>query len=94
MPDQNPLPPTKAPPGNSSPKFHFKWWIVFVPLTLGLLLWIGQGLKPTFDWGDVLFFLHIANRDRFTELAVFMVLAIAFVIILKVVRDRDSGGQS
>ena len=62
---------------------EFRWGIVFVIAILLLLAWMASGARAGLSWDRVMDFLHVKNRERYTQLAV---LGVAICAILGIAR--------
>jgi hypothetical protein len=80
-----------AKPRRRTPRWQFRWWLLLVPLGVFLVFWLPRQLHGTSlsaPWEQVMDLLQIHDRDRFTELALLGLLAVAFVAIVRTLRGR------
>ena len=66
---------------------------VLVPAGILLLCWIIKGIEPAGTWEEVMDFLDIKNRERYTMLfclGLVVVAIIAIARILKPSRDEEN----
>jgi len=72
-------PQQKVEPPAPPPRRKFQWGWVLVPLAvLGMAYLLGH-TKPAVTWEQIMDFLHVHNRERYTML-LHLCLALTFVV--------------
>lgn len=64
---------------------EFRWGIIWVVAVLLLLAWLASGARAGLSWDRVMDYLHVKNKERYTQLAVLgctlcTILAIARIL--------------
>ena len=76
-------------PRKPKPKRRFRWAFVLVPAAVLLVLWIISGIEPAGSWDDVMDFLKVRNRERYTLLACLGLVIVAIAAIARIMRGPD-----
>jgi hypothetical protein len=85
---QNPG-PTQPPAGPPEPKYRFRWSVfVGVPLAICALLFVLNGIEPSFQFEDIMRRLHVFHEDHYVRLGCLAVVCITTLLILKSLRKR------
>ncbi len=92
-----PVPPQFRPPQQAyrrrrkqTRRRKFNWAFVLVPAAVLILLWIISGIEPAGTWDDVMDFLKVNNRERYTMLACLGLLCVAIVWIARIFgKDKE-----
>ncbi len=66
------------------PRTTVRWSVLLVPLAILFAAWVISGIQPAGTWKEVMDFLHVKNRERYTQLACLGVALIAIVAIARV----------
>ena len=85
-------PPMQQMPQAPSPKRRrrFRWELfVGLPLLLLALIWIYNSIEIGFSWDELLDKWDIADKPRFTALAILGVLACCVCAIARVLRSKE-----
>lgn len=89
-----PVPPQWQVPQRPRPRRkRFRWWLIWLPLVLAALVWIYNSIEIEFSWDELLDGWDIANKPRFTALAILGTLACCICAIVRVLR-KDKGNES
>ncbi len=70
------------------PRRRFNWAFVLVPAAILLVLWIISGVEPAGTWGDVMNFLDVKNRERYTMLGCLGLVVVAVVLAARILRGK------
>jgi len=71
------------------PKWRFRWAFVLVPAAVFLALWIISGIEPAGTWDDLMDFMKVRNRQRYTLLACLGLVIVAIVATARVLRPSE-----
>ena len=78
-----PQPPPK-------PKYRFRWSVfVGVPLVVAALLFLLNGIEPSFQFEDIMRALHVFHEDRYVRLACLGVVCIALLLGVRLFRNHS-----
>ena len=84
-----PNPYDLQPPEPPEPKYRFRWGIfVGVPLTIAAVLFVVNGIDPSFQFQDIMKELGVLNQPRYVRLACLCVLGITVLLIAKLFRNK------
>jgi hypothetical protein len=64
----------------------YRSWLLSIPATLGVLIYIQQHAKPSFSWVSILDSLGVRNREAYSEMAVWGIILIAIVAVVRILR--------
>ncbi len=80
----------QEPPQPVEPKFRFRW-VVFagVPLVIAAILFLLNGIDPSFEIEDLLYKLKVINQNRYIRMMCLMVVCIAVLLIVKLFRNNS-----
>ena len=67
-------------------KWRFRWAWVWVPAAALLTLWVIHGIEPAGSWDDLMDFMNVHQRNRYTQLAVLGLVTVAIVAIARVLK--------
>ena len=68
----------------------FNWAFVLVPAAVLILLWIISGIEPAGNWEEVMDFLNVKNRERYTLIMCLCLVCVAIVWIARIFRkDKE-----
>jgi hypothetical protein len=90
MPPQNrwPYPPPEEPPP-PEPKYRFRWSIfVGIPVVIGAILFLLNGIDPSFEFEDLMYGLGVVNENRYVRFTCLLVVCIAILLVVKLFRKR------
>lgn len=76
--------PMVVVPRRPRAKPRFRWSIVLVPLALLFAAWVIGNVKPAGTWADVLDFLRVRHRERYSMLACSGLVVICVVLIARI----------
>ena len=65
---------------------RFRWELVLIPLAIFLFAWIYRGIEPAGTWDDMIDFLRVRSRERYTMLGCLGIVIVATCSILKALR--------
>lgn len=83
---QNQQPPAPPP----QPEHKFRWAMFFgIPLTIAIFIYVVKTIEPSFHFGDILGYLNVIYRTKYTRMACLAVLCLAFLIIAKSFRNNQ-----
>ena len=92
MPQRNPRPRRIVVVRRRARKFR-SWWIL-IPLILCVGVWFMQNIKPAASWNDVMDFLNVHDRERYSQCAILGVVLCGIAGVARILRDhrrdRDS----
>jgi len=63
---------------------EFRWSILWVLLAFFLVAWLAAGARPSITWNDVMDFLHVKHRERYTSLCILGLTVCAILAIGRV----------
>ena len=70
----------------ATPSRQFRWGIVGVLFAIVLAAWVIDSVRFEFEWRDVVQWLGVRNKERFTRLCILGVCLICIVIVIRVLR--------
>jgi len=80
----------QEPPQPSEPKWRFRWALFAgVPLVIGAILFLLNGIDPSFEIEDLLYKLKVINQNRYIRMMCLMVVCIAVLLIVKLFRNHS-----
>lgn len=80
----------QEPPQPVEPKFRFRWAVFAgVPLVIGAILFLLNGIDPSFEIEDLLYKLKVINQNRYIRMMCLMVICIATLLIVKLFRNNS-----
>ena len=66
------------------PQYHFRWEVfVGIPVLVLALLWLLNGIAPSFEFENLMDTLDVVSGDRYVRLACLGVLLIATILAIK-----------
>jgi len=78
------------PPEPPKPRRRFRWSIyVGVPLVVAAVLFVVNGIDPSFKIEDLLDWLGVINQNRYVRMMCLMVVCIAVLLIVKLFRNKS-----
>lgn len=81
--------PPIQPPAQKPDEWGFKWPVFLgIPLTVAIFIYVIKTIEPSFEFRDCLNGLKIIEHTKFTRLACLGVLCIAFLLIVKLFRNK------
>jgi hypothetical protein len=80
--------PQQQPPPLPQPKYHFRWAVLGVPLTILLFLYVIKNIEPSFNFDDILGNLGVIHRTKYARLVCMAVICITFLLIVKLFRNH------
>ena len=82
--------PNQPPPDPSEPNYRFRWLIfVVIPLVIAAVLFVLNGIEPSFRIKDLLDWLGVINQNRHIRMMCLMVVCIAVVLIAKLFQNKE-----
>ena len=80
----------QEPPEPSGPKWRFRRAIfVGVPLVIAAILFLLNGIDPSFEIEDLLDKLKVINQNRYIRMMCLMVVCVAILLIVKLFRNKS-----
>lgn len=80
----------QEPPEPSEPKYRFRWAVfVGVPFVIAAILFLLNGIEPSFEIEDLLYKLKVINQNRYIRMMCLMVVCIAVLLIVKLFRNHS-----
>lgn len=80
----------QEPPTPPKPKYRFRWAIfVGVPLVIAAILFLLNGIDPSFEIEDLLYKFKVINQNRYIRMMCLMVVCIAVLLIVKLFRNKS-----
>ncbi len=80
--------PRQAPPEPQKPRHHFRWAaFVGVPLVLAAILFLLNGIDPSFEIEDLLYKLKVVNQS-YIRMMCLMIVCVAILLIVKLFRKN------
>jgi len=74
----------------SEPKYRFRWGVfVGAPLVIAAVLFLLNGIEPSFEIEDLLYKLKVVNQDRYIRMMCLMVVCIAVLLIVKLFKNKS-----
>ncbi len=70
----------------SKKQFHWLIWIG-VPLALAVILFILDGIEPSFQFKDLMEKLGVINQSRFVRMACLVVVCVVILVIVKTIGE-------
>jgi len=81
---------SQEPPQPPEPKYRFRWSVfVGVPLVIAAVLFLLNGIDPSFEIEDLLNKLKVINQNRYIRMMCLMVVCIAVLLIVKLFRNKS-----
>ena len=81
--------PNQPPPDPPEPNYRFRWLIfVVIPLVIAAVLFVLNGIEPSFRIKDLLDWLGVINQNRYIRMMCLMVVCIAVLLIAKLFRKE------
>ncbi len=72
------------------PKYRFRWSaFVGVPLVVAVVLFLLNGIEPSFEFEDIMHALQVIQEDRYVRLACLGIVCIAIILIVKLFRNHS-----
>jgi hypothetical protein len=71
------------------PRYVFRISWLLVPLVIGGMWYVLSHTAPVLKWSDVMDFLQVHNRERYTRLAVLCLVLVFIVAVIRILRKRD-----
>ena len=85
-----PYPPQPEPPEPPEPRYRFRWAIFLgVPLVVGAILFVLNGIEPSFRFADIMQWLGVINQNRYVRLACLCVVCLVALLIVKLFRNKS-----
>ena len=81
-PKQNTQQPQNAPQKPAT--FHFRTWMILVPISCGIFLYILKNTDPVISWEKCMRAWGIENTKFFSQIFIIGVIAVVIVIIRKI----------
>ena len=93
----HPQSPRQAPlilqPQKPPSRKRFRWTLFLgIPAVVLFLMWLAQGLDPSFSWSGILQAANVRDTERFTMLATLGVLGCAICLVWRVLRSGNGKG--
>jgi hypothetical protein len=91
IPPQNrwPYPPVEEPPP-PNPKYRFRYSIyVGIPVVIGAILFLLNGIDPSFEFEDIMYRLGVINDNRYVRFTCLLVICISLLLIVKLFRNKS-----
>jgi len=63
---------------------EFRWSIIWVLLVFFVVAWLAAGARPSVVWNDILDFLNVKHRERYTSLCILGLTVCAILAIARV----------
>ena len=80
----------QEPSQSPEPRYRFRWAVfVGVPLVLATILFLLNGIDPSFEIEDLLYKLKVINQNRYIRMMCLMVVCIAVLLIVKLFRNHS-----
>jgi len=77
------------------PRRHFRWGWVLVPMAILAMAWMVSRIEPAGTWKDVMDYVGVQNRKRYTQLAVLCLVGVGVAIIVRVLQGpTNAEGES
>ena len=74
---------------DARPRREFRWWMVTAFAAVCVGLWVIRSVDVAFSWDDVMDWLNVHDRERYTRLASLAVLFTVAVLAIRFMRRRD-----
>ena len=72
------------------PKYRFRWSVfVGVPLVVCALLFVLNGIEPSFQFEDIMRALRVIQEERYVRLACLGVVCIAVLLCVRLFRNHS-----
>jgi len=82
--------PPQTPPEPPEPKYRFRWTnFLLIVLVIGAVLFILNGIEPSFEIPGLLDRLGVAKQNRYIRMLCLMVVGIAILLIVKLFREKS-----
>ena len=82
--------PNQTPPEPPSPNYHFRWKIfILIPLIIAAVLFVLNGIEPSFQIKDLLDWLGVVKQNRYTRMMCLMVASIAVLLAVKLFQKKE-----
>jgi hypothetical protein len=62
--------------------------LVGIPLAIGAILFVLNGIDPSFQFEDVMRALGVTNQNRYVRLACLCVVGIVTILVVKLFRNK------
>jgi hypothetical protein len=80
----------QEPPEPSEPKWRFRWAVFAgIPLAIAVVLFLLNGIDPSFEIEDLLDWLGVINQNRYVRMMCLMVVCIAVLLIVKLFKNKS-----
>jgi hypothetical protein len=87
VPEQDTQQEPSQPP---EPRCRFRWAVfVGVPLVIAAVLFLLNGIDPSFEIEDLLYKLKVINQNRYIRMMCLMVVCIAVLLIVKLFKNKS-----
>jgi len=83
--------PQSTSPKQKTPRFRFRWNLVWIIVALVIFLYILNGADPSFSFGDFMDFIDIYDEDRFRKYFTLGCICVAIVAIIRVLSKNKKG---
>jgi len=79
----------QPPPEPPEPRGRVRWSVLLgVPIVLGVVLFVLNGIEPSFQFEDLMRALGVANQNRYVRLACLCVVGLVAIVIAKLSRNE------
>jgi len=72
------------PPPPPKRKRRFRWELLWIIGATLVAAWFVSGIKPSGTWDDVMEWLNVQNRPRYSRVAIVGILAVAAVTLARI----------
>jgi hypothetical protein len=86
VPEQDIQQEPSQPP---EPKWRFRWAVFAgIPLAIAVVLFLLNGIDPSFEIEDLLGWLGVINQNRYVRMMCLMVVCIAVLFVVRLFKRR------
>jgi hypothetical protein len=62
---------------------------VGIPVVIGVILFLLDGIDPSFEFEDLMYRLGVVNENRYVRFTCLLVVCIAILLIVKLFRNKS-----
>jgi len=84
QPQQQPQQPVVMPPPPPERKRRFRWELVWVVGAVLFAVWFVSGIEPAGTWDELMEWLDVQNKPRYSKLAVAGLVAVVVVLLARI----------
>lgn len=71
-------------------KWHPHWEILWIALAVAACVWLVNSVEPGITWDEVMDWLNVRDRERYSQLCVLGILLVAVCLVWRILRG---GGE-